>query len=99
MLKQPSTTPCRMAMAWLGNDRVKPVTLKAPRQFVSVFLRPRQKRSWRSKPAHTIIGMAEMQVLQQIAPDVKLGRDVRIYGFTNLYGCEIGDEVKIGTFV
>jgi acetyltransferase-like isoleucine patch superfamily enzyme len=36
---------------------------------------------------------------QQIAPDVKLGKDVRIYGFTNLYGCEIGDGVKIGTFV
>jgi len=36
---------------------------------------------------------------QQIAPDVKLGKNVRIYGFTNLYGCEIGDEVKIGTFV
>lgn len=38
-------------------------------------------------------------VYQQIAPDVKLGKDVRIFGFTNLYGCEIGDEVKIGTFV
>jgi len=36
---------------------------------------------------------------QQIAPDVKLGQRVRIYGFTNLYGCEIGDDVKIGTFV
>lgn len=36
---------------------------------------------------------------QQIAPDVKLGRGVRIYGFTNLYGCIIGDEVKVGTFV
>src|SRR5262249_48001304 len=36
---------------------------------------------------------------QRIAPDVKLGRDVRIYGFVNLYGCEIGDETKIGTFV
>ncbi|MGA3007710.1 MAG: acyltransferase [Opitutaceae bacterium] len=36
---------------------------------------------------------------QQIAPDVKLGKGVRIYGFTNLYGCEIGDDVKIGTFV
>jgi acetyltransferase-like isoleucine patch superfamily enzyme len=34
-----------------------------------------------------------------IAPDVKLGRDVRIFGFTNLYGCEVGDESKIGTFV
>jgi acetyltransferase-like isoleucine patch superfamily enzyme len=36
---------------------------------------------------------------QLIAPDVKLGTGVRIFGFTNLYGCEIGDDVKIGTFV
>lgn len=36
---------------------------------------------------------------QLIAPDVKIGRDVKIYGFVNLYGCEIGDESKIGTFV
>lgn len=36
---------------------------------------------------------------QQIAPDVKLGANVQIYGFTNLYGCEIGDGAKIGTFV
>jgi acetyltransferase-like isoleucine patch superfamily enzyme len=35
----------------------------------------------------------------RIAPDVKLGRDVKIYAFVNLYGCEIGDETKIGTFV
>ena len=35
----------------------------------------------------------------RIAPDVKLGNDVRIYAFVNLYGCEIGDESKIGTFV
>src|SRR5438105_1195868 len=36
---------------------------------------------------------------QQIAPDVKLGKGVRIFGFTNLYGCEIGDDTKVGTFV
>jgi UDP-2-acetamido-3-amino-2,3-dideoxy-glucuronate N-acetyltransferase len=36
---------------------------------------------------------------QQISPDVRLGRGVRIYGFVNLYGCEIGDDSKIGTFV
>jgi acetyltransferase-like isoleucine patch superfamily enzyme len=35
----------------------------------------------------------------RIAPDVRLGRDVKIYAFVNLYGCEIGDESKIGTFV
>ncbi len=34
-----------------------------------------------------------------IAPDVKLGRDVKLARFINLYGCEIGDETKIGTFV
>jgi acetyltransferase-like isoleucine patch superfamily enzyme len=35
----------------------------------------------------------------RIAPDVTLGRDVKIYAFVNLYGCEIGDDCKIGTFV
>ena len=35
----------------------------------------------------------------RIAPDVKLGRNVRLFGFANLYGCEIGDDVKIGPFV
>ena len=35
----------------------------------------------------------------RIAPDVKLGQDVRIYDFVNLYGCEIGNGSRIGTFV
>ena len=43
--------------------------------------------------------IAPGQSLRQIATDVRLGKNVRIYDFTNLYGCEIGDEVKIGTFV
>jgi acetyltransferase-like isoleucine patch superfamily enzyme len=34
-----------------------------------------------------------------ISDDVKLGKDVKIYRFVNLYGCEIGDGTKIGTFV
>jgi acetyltransferase-like isoleucine patch superfamily enzyme len=34
-----------------------------------------------------------------ITPDVKLGKDVRLSKFINLYGCEIGDETKIGAFV
>ena len=34
-----------------------------------------------------------------IAPDVKLGKNVKIYNFVNLYGCEIGDETRIGAFV
>jgi UDP-2-acetamido-3-amino-2,3-dideoxy-glucuronate N-acetyltransferase len=36
---------------------------------------------------------------QCIAANVKLGQRVKIYAFTNLYGCEIGDDVKVGTFV
>jgi acetyltransferase-like isoleucine patch superfamily enzyme len=39
------------------------------------------------------------QSFQRIAPDVKLGQRVRIFSFTNLYGCEVGDDTKIGTFV
>lgn len=35
----------------------------------------------------------------RIAPDVKLGHNVKIFAFVNLYGCEIGDESKIGAFV
>ena len=39
------------------------------------------------------------ELFQRIAPDVKLGRRVRIFAFTNLYGCELGDDVKVGAFV
>ena len=35
----------------------------------------------------------------RIAPDVLLGKEVRLHGFCNLYGCQIGDETRIGTFV
>src|SRR6185369_11341445 len=41
----------------------------------------------------------DLPLYQRIAPDVKLGARVKIYAFTNLYGCTIGDDVKIGTFV
>ncbi len=36
---------------------------------------------------------------QIIAPDVKLGKDVQIFHYVNLYGCEIGDGTRIGSFV
>jgi acetyltransferase-like isoleucine patch superfamily enzyme len=35
----------------------------------------------------------------RISPDVRLGENVRIYAFVNLYGCEIGDGSRVGTFV
>ncbi len=40
-----------------------------------------------------------MNEFVSIAPSVKLGKDVRLSKFINLYGCEIGDETKIGAFV
>ncbi len=36
---------------------------------------------------------------RRISADVKLGKDVKIYAFVNLYGCEIDDESRVGTFV
>ena len=43
--------------------------------------------------------MVETPEFSRISPDVRLGKDVRIFAFVNLYGCEIGDESKIGPFV
>lgn len=40
-----------------------------------------------------------MQDFNRIAPDVRLGRDVKIFGFANLYGCSVGDDSRIGCFV
>lgn len=40
-----------------------------------------------------------MNHYQSIAPDVRLGGDVKLSPFVNLYGCEIGDSTKIGAFV
>ena len=40
-----------------------------------------------------------MKRFVMIADDVRLGRDVEVHGFANLYGCEIGDESAIGPFV
>ncbi|MBV8856092.1 MAG: N-acetyltransferase [Acidobacteria bacterium] len=35
----------------------------------------------------------------RVAPDVVLGRDVKLHAFVNLYGCRVGDETRVGTFV
>ncbi|MBW2321450.1 MAG: N-acetyltransferase [Deltaproteobacteria bacterium] len=40
-----------------------------------------------------------MENINVISKDVKLGKDVKIYNFVNLYGCEIGDNTRIGAFV
>src|SRR3954467_11678448 len=43
--------------------------------------------------------MDSLQFQPKVAPSVKLGQRVALNAFTNLYGCEIGDDSKIGTFV
>lgn len=43
--------------------------------------------------------MESSQFQPKVAPSVKLGQRVALNAFTNLYGCEIGDDSKIGTFV
>jgi UDP-2-acetamido-3-amino-2,3-dideoxy-glucuronate N-acetyltransferase len=43
--------------------------------------------------------MDETRYWRRIAPDVKLGENVKVYDFVNLYGCEIGDDSQIGPFV
>ena len=40
-----------------------------------------------------------MQDFNRIASDVRLGRDVKIFGFVNLYGCSIGDDTQLGCYV
>jgi acetyltransferase-like isoleucine patch superfamily enzyme len=41
----------------------------------------------------------DQAMFRRVAPDVKLGEGVRLAAFVNLYGCEIGDESRVGTFV
>jgi len=50
------------------------------------------------KDGHIIKIVARLN-MKNIASDVKLGKNVTIYDFVNLYGCEIGDNTRIGTFV
>src|SRR5213594_554274 len=52
----------------------------------------------RKEPRHMDSGKKD-GFCRSIAGDVKLGEDVKIYNFVNLYGCEIGDRTKIGAFV
>lgn len=40
-----------------------------------------------------------METYNRIAPDVKLGKDVKLACFINAYGCSIGDRTKVGSFV
>ncbi len=40
-----------------------------------------------------------MDMYQRIAPDVKIGKNTKVFAFVNMYGCEIGENSKVGAFV
>jgi len=61
-------------------------------------MRPGPK-PWSPSAEPSLLMSASQTPFQLIAPSVKLGKGARVFGFTNLYGCEIGDDTKIGTFV
>jgi UDP-2-acetamido-3-amino-2,3-dideoxy-glucuronate N-acetyltransferase len=60
---------------------------------------PQQKLSSQLPAPVPASAQATPPAFNRVAADVKLGNGVRIFGFANLYGCEIGDDVKIGAFV
>jgi acetyltransferase-like isoleucine patch superfamily enzyme len=45
------------------------------------------------------MGATNGEATVRIAPDVRLGKNVRVHAFVNLYGCTIGDDTRVGTFV
>jgi len=49
--------------------------------------------------SESITDMSYKMEFCRIAPDVKLGENVKIHAYVNLYGCSIGDSTKIGAFV
>lgn len=50
-------------------------------------------------PMQSEVSMASINGYLCIAPDVKVGRNVKFSKFVNLYGCEVGDDTKVGAFV
>src|SRR5436190_23855096 len=60
---------------------------------------PSQSANGREQRANEQERHRYMNTHHCIASDVKLGRDVRLSNFVNLYGCEVGDQTKIGAFV
>lgn len=58
-----------------------------------------QRPSSEERPSSLTSFLSPMPEFSRIASDVTLGKEVRIFAFVNLYGCSIGDNSKIGTFV
>ncbi len=74
-----------------------PVTFAHPHEALPSFER---KGYGELAPAGLVLRLnGQMADTKRISADVKLGRNVSIYAFVNLYGCEIGDDTRIGTFV
>jgi UDP-3-O-[3-hydroxymyristoyl] glucosamine N-acyltransferase len=61
----------------------------------------RNESHFSDKPFSTLVSEPKGRPIMAINGDVQLGRDVKIFHphLVNLYGCEIGDQTKIGSFV
>jgi UDP-2-acetamido-3-amino-2,3-dideoxy-glucuronate N-acetyltransferase len=66
--------------------------------FLSGLSAERKKRK-EAQRIQRLCNEIKSKKMKKIAQDVKLGKDLKIYDFVNLYGCEIGDNTKVGTFV
>ena len=77
-------------------DHGAPVTFSRPHEALPSFARSESKFAAAGAGASV---NGQPPDYKRISPDVKLGRDVQIFAFVNLYGCEIGDDTRIGTFV
>ncbi len=71
------------------------------RGLACLFARvPEIPTAGRPEPGSMISNMIENPLnTLRIASDVQLGKRVKLHGFVNLYGCEVGDETQIGCFV
>ena len=74
------------------------MTFARPHEALPSFER-KSPRSSLHRPDQCRCERSDRSDYKRISADVKLGRNVQIFAFVNLYGCEIGDETRIGTFV
>ena len=80
-------------------------TSAKPRNGIAVVNRKAETRGLAPRSAAVPVPLPGPSSMVQvnghlcIAPDVKVGQNVKFSQFINLYGCEVGDETKIGSFV
>jgi len=91
----PSSQRGTIDHAWAWSSRLSIEVILQMKEATSNVLRDRMYPFSAKRKKGEIL----MDMHQRIAPDVKLGQNVKVFAFVNLYGCEIGDNSKVGAFV